>query len=371
MKHTILCVDDEVDNLDALERLFRNKYTVLKSSSGTAALEMLQNRDPSEPEIAVIITDQRMPGLNGVELLQHVLQLSPNTMRILLTGYTDIESIIDAVNDGQIYRYLNKPWDPVDLMGTVDRAAERYDMQKELGEKRRDLEKALSELQTLDRAKSQFMILVNHELKTPLTAILSFIQLLRETKLDEEQDLFTARVLKSAEKLKSIVDDVLIVVASEAQTLKPRIQPFEDNTLSFYLPADAQNSAADKKVKITSQWTNKKIVADRSMLEQIFNRLLHNAIKFAKNESLIEVRAVVVQPHRVRFSVYNQGPSISPSMINKIMNPFLLDEDVMNHSVGMGLGLTICHSYLKTLASSLHIENRPAGVEVHFELSCL
>lgn len=366
MKHTILCVDDEIDNVEALERLFRSKYTVLKSSSGAEAIQLLHQHP-----VSVIITDQRMPGISGTELLEKVLQIQPDTVRILLTGYTDLESIIGAVNEGQIYRYINKPWDPVDLMSTVDRAVERYQMQSELQQKTAELEQALRELQNLDKAKSQFMILINHELKTPLTAILSFLQLLRETKLDDEQDMYVSRVLKSAEKLKSIVEDVLIIVASEAQTLKPRIQPFDDQAITFYLSADAQNIASEKKIKITPKWSQKKVVGDKSMVEQIFNRLLHNAVKFAAPESTIEISTTMTNPHRVKYTVYNQGPNISPAMITKIMNPFLLDEDVMNHSVGMGLGLSICQSYLKVLSSQLKIENRPAGVEVSFELPCL
>jgi two-component system, sensor histidine kinase and response regulator len=371
MKHTILCVDDEIDNVEALERLFRSKYTVLKSSSGAQAIEILHHQLSLGLEVAVIITDQRMPGFSGVELLQKVIEISPHTMRILLTGYTDVESIIEAVNNGQIYRYINKPWDPVDLVSTVNRAAERYQLQKDLFSKNAELQSALTDLQSLDKAKSQFMILINHELKTPLTSILSFVQILKETELDDEQEKYASRILKSAEKLKSIIDDVLIIVAAEAQTLKPRIQPFEDNSISFYLPTDTQNQAAEKKIKITTQWLGKKIVGDRSMVEQVFNRLIQNAIKFANESSVIEIRAVLTNPHRAKFSIYNQGPSISPAMINKIMHPFLLDEDVMNHSVGMGLGLTICNSYLKSLASNLEIINRPAGVEAFFELPCL
>ncbi|MEQ1722922.1 MAG: response regulator, partial [Pseudobdellovibrio sp.] len=178
-KPKLLCVDDESDNLDALERLFRKKYEVLKATSAAKAFEILDNC----PDIAVIISDQRMPVISGVEFLEKSIASHINTSRILLTGYTDIESVIAAVNKGQIFRYLTKPWDAADLTNTTDQALEKYLLKTELKEKNNELQKALDELKSLDKAKNQFMILINHELKTPLTTILSFAGLLKETLL--------------------------------------------------------------------------------------------------------------------------------------------------------------------------------------------
>ena len=102
-KHTILCVDDEIDNVDALERLFRKKYTVLKATSGAEALKVL---DEHQGPVALIITDQRMPEMTGVEFLEKTLDSHPETVRILLTGYTDLESVIMVGNKGQNFKYL-------------------------------------------------------------------------------------------------------------------------------------------------------------------------------------------------------------------------------------------------------------------------
>jgi len=139
-KHTILCVDDEIDNVEALERLFRRKYTVLKATSGKEALAIL---DQHQNPISLIITDQRMPEITGVEFLEKTLQTHPETVRILLTGYTDLESVIMAVNQGQIFRYITKPWDPVDLANTVDHAIERYALGQELKQKTNNLPRHL------------------------------------------------------------------------------------------------------------------------------------------------------------------------------------------------------------------------------------
>lgn len=368
MKHTILCVDDEIDNVEALERLFRTKFRVLKATSGAQALELLdQNREP----ISVIITDQRMPQMTGVEFLKNSIDTHPDSIRILLTGYTDMESIISAVNNGQIYRYLNKPWDPVDLLSTVERASERFDMQRELKVKNAELAQALAELQTLDQAKNQFMILINHELKTPLTTILSFSELLHETRLNEEQDLCLDRIQKSANRLRELIDDVLLIVNAETKLLKPKISPFELSTFMTSFHPSLQKFLDQRQQTVKKSFVDKKVVGDQSLVQQVCERILQNASKFGRESSQIDFEILQVQPHRLQFRVFNQGSQISPQIVDKILKPFFLDEDVMNHSVGLGLGLTICQGILKALQSSLVIENQSNGVVVSFELPCL
>lgn len=125
MNHKILIVDDEEANLRALERLFRNDYSVLTVRSGEEALAILANHD-----IALLISDQRMPGMTGIELLERTVQLRPQMARILLTGYTDVNTLIEAVNCGHIYRYVTKPWKNEDLCLTVSRALEHFQANK-------------------------------------------------------------------------------------------------------------------------------------------------------------------------------------------------------------------------------------------------
>lgn len=367
-KQTILCVDDEIDNVQALERIFRGKYTVLKSTSGKQALEIL---DQHPEPIALILTDQRMPEMTGVEFLSQTITKFPDTVRILLTGYTDIESIISAVNSGQIYRYLTKPWDPVDLQNTVDRAVERFLMSREIREKNIELSKAYEELRTLDQAKNQFMILINHELKTPLTSILSFSELLKETHLNEEQELCLSRIKKSADRLKNLIDDSLIVVSAETKTLKPKNAPFDTNTMSISLSSEVQTMMKNKNQKLSISLLDQKILGDQALLQQAIHRLIHNAAKFGAEGSTIDFKMEETSAHRTKFSVSNIGSNIAPQVIDKIMKPFFIDEDVMNHSVGMGLGLTVCQSILKAHRSSLVIENTGSGVSVSFELASL
>lgn len=363
-KSTILCVDDEVDNLDALERLFRKKYHVLRASSGQEALKIL-NQHPGE--VAAIITDQRMPEMTGVEFLEKSLDSRPETVRMLLTGYTDLDSVISAVNKGQIYRYLTKPWDPVDLNNTLDRAVERYLIGQELKHKNDQLSAAYSELKTLDQAKSNFMILINHELKTPLTGVLNFAALLNETNLDEEQKLFVNRIQRSADRLQMLIDDVLIVVKSEMGQLKAETKPLQIEPGLFYLNEQQKSELNKKNQTLQENGPRPPVLGDASQIRQIIQRILHNAIKFGSESSIIEINTEI-QDQKLSIAILNRGSRITEHVIDRIFKPFFIDENVMNHSSGTGMGLTICQVLLTLHGSGIQVKNLPDGVSVGFQL---
>jgi two-component system response regulator HupR/HoxA len=119
----ILAVDDEQSSLNAIYRTLRREYDVILSLNGQSALEVLKNQ-----KIAVILGDQRMPEMTGVQFFKKSLDIQPDATRILITGYSDIEAIIQAINDGQVFYYINKPWEPDDLRIIIRRAAEQYQL---------------------------------------------------------------------------------------------------------------------------------------------------------------------------------------------------------------------------------------------------
>ena len=122
MTYKILFVDDETANLRLLERLFRNDYEMLVAESGAEALEILSVHD-----VAVIISDQRMPEMTGIDFLKRAAEMRPQTVRIMLTGYTDAEALVEAINSGIVYKYITKPWNNEDLRHTIKRALQHYE----------------------------------------------------------------------------------------------------------------------------------------------------------------------------------------------------------------------------------------------------
>jgi serine phosphatase RsbU (regulator of sigma subunit)/FixJ family two-component response regulator len=125
-KLKLMVVDDELDNLDLLYRTFRRDFQVYKASHARAAIEILDK----EGEMAVIISDQRMPEMNGTEFLSRTVDRFPDTIRILLTGFTDVEDLVDAINSGQVFKYITKPWNPDRLKAIVGQAVDTYTVLK-------------------------------------------------------------------------------------------------------------------------------------------------------------------------------------------------------------------------------------------------
>ncbi|HKP86255.1 MAG TPA: response regulator [Blastocatellia bacterium] len=152
MNYTILAVDDEPANLRMLERLFHKDYRVLTATSGENALAILQRES-----VSLIITDQRMPGMTGTELLRESLRTNPDTIKIILTGYTDVSALTDAINSTRIYKFVSKPWDPITLKQTVRDAFREHETvirQKQLVNDLMKLARAYPDIFNAERAQT-------------------------------------------------------------------------------------------------------------------------------------------------------------------------------------------------------------------------
>jgi len=158
--YPVLVVDDEVENLQAFVLNFRNEFTVVTAESGEAALAALRER-----EFAVIISDQRMPGMSGVELLEKTVVSHPRLIRIIVTGYTDNESLISAINQGRIYRYITKPWGPEDIRITLKRAIERYALDAHNRQLVGDLRREKAELKRMVQEQTLALRQANERLR--------------------------------------------------------------------------------------------------------------------------------------------------------------------------------------------------------------
>jgi len=126
-KGSILLVDDEANILGSLRRLLRREnYELLTATSAEEGLKILEQR-----EVNLIISDQRMPGMQGVEFLKKAMELCPDTIRIILSGYTDVDTVTAAINEGRVYQFILKPWNDEELKITIKRALEQYELQME------------------------------------------------------------------------------------------------------------------------------------------------------------------------------------------------------------------------------------------------
>src|SRR5262249_6751692 len=157
--------------VQSVQDLLRLEYRVIGATSAKSGMKILQ-----EQEVHIVMTDQRMPEMTGVQFLHQVRGEHPGAIRLLFTGYADIKAGIDAINQGNVYRYITKPWDSDELLAIIRQAAEQYDLivernrlLAELQVKNQELEKANTELRQSNELKEAFIKVASHELRTPLT----------------------------------------------------------------------------------------------------------------------------------------------------------------------------------------------------------
>jgi DNA-binding NtrC family response regulator len=150
-RFSVLVVDDEQDNLDAFRFVFRKSFTLHYATSGAEALDMLGTLDP-----AVIVSDQRMPGMSGIDLLGEALRRRPDTVGVLLTAYTDMPVLLEAINSGAVYRYVQKPWDSKELTVILRQSIERFFTLRENRRLREQLARYAGYLETEQRDPIDF-----------------------------------------------------------------------------------------------------------------------------------------------------------------------------------------------------------------------
>jgi two-component system sensor histidine kinase/response regulator len=366
--NSILIVDDEKDNLEALNRLLRAQFNVTMTTSPFEALKLVQKN-----EYSVIVSDQRMPEMNGVDLLEKTKRFSPDTIRILLTGYTDIESVVEAINRGNIYRYVAKPWNPDELKVTLRQADEAFMLHKALESQNdalemanEELKLALEELNRLDQAKARFLSLISHELNTPLTVLISFADLLAEKReaLPSEAAKASVAISKVAKRFSEIISEVLTYVRLESGG-NLRLQ--ETDFKLLVEQAAGMLSAETEKKKLVLNISSPAELTVRCDIEKMklaVSRLIHHAIENAPAQSEVKV-SLTTEKNAVKCSVWRAGDTMDEGAFE----PFVASNEPLHHHQNLGLGLAICKLILEAHGGEIGLESsQQSGTRIDLSL---
>ncbi len=374
-RHTLLIVDDEPDVLDSLRHQFHRTYRVLTKTSGMDAVETL-----TTDEVDLILSDQRMPGMTGDQLLKRARELKPEAIRMLFTGYADIQAVISAVNEGHIFRYILKPWDSAELEGIIRQGVDQYDL---LAERRRliaelqstnaQLVTANQELARAGKLKTAFIEVASHEFNTPINLVLGFTELLKLSSVnrpDQEMEILR-QITSSGRQLARLVTNMLTLLRAEdfRRTLKTEpvnlielIQKAIDQVRPF-LEARRLNLVTELDEDLGP------FELDAEKISAVLINLITNAIKFTPDGGTIELVGRAAPEQTVEILVQDRGVGLEPEELRHVFQPFFTQLDPSRHSSGdfgfnkrgLGLGLSIAKSFVEMHGGTIAAECRDGG----------
>lgn len=380
-KPKILYVDDEENNLLVFKSSFRRYYDIYVATSGAGGMEILKEHD-----IAVIITDQRMPGMTGVEFLK---QLPSNLLaiRMVLTGFTDVAAIIDAINSGKVYRYITKPWDKDELKVTIDNALEALNLRKnnqaliqELKEtneqleqkvvaRTAELEKVLAaineqkhELEELNATKDKFFSIVAHDLRTPVSSLAGFSAMLSkygDQMSSEEISKFSKDLHKSVKNALSLVENLLTWARTQMDKMEHSPKAVGINALVEEAIAQLENSAKDKEISLTKEFTaEQQVFADENHLRLILRNMITNAIKFTPEGGSITVATSQPGKGKAVLRVEDTGVGMNEEKLAKLFK--IGDANSTSGTAGekgTGLGLVLCKEFVEKNGGEIRVSS--------------
>ena len=365
----LMVVDDEPEVLRSLHDLFRREYRVLTFERGSEALAKLEEVDPP-----VILSDQRMPELSGVEFLRRAKAARPDAVRLLMTGYADIKAVIDAINEGNVFRYLTKPSEPDELIAVVRQAVEHHDL---IVERRRlvaELRESNDQLREADRVKRAFIEVASHELNTPVAIVLGMADLWDlEMGADatESERSWVARIRKAGARLAGTVERMLKLLqanrfgetlARREAELAPIVRAVADD-LRPYLEARHQGLELELDPGLGAA------EVDASKVEDMLMNLAVNAVKFTPDGGTIRIEGRPEGADRVALAVSDEGAGIGPEERKHLFEPFFTGFDTSHHSSGdvgfgkrgIGLGLCLVKTFAELHGGTVAVESPPGG----------
>jgi signal transduction histidine kinase len=371
-RHTILVVDDEPDVVKSVKDLLRLDYKVLGATRASEAVEILRGE-----EVHLVMTDQRMPEMTGVQFLSKVRGDYPEAIRLLFTGYADIRAVIDAINQGNVYRYITKPWDPDELQSVIREACERYDLLVErkrlfalLQTQNRELEAVNNQLRAANELKTNFIQVASHELRTPLTILLGLAGVAqRPTTPAPEQKLWLKKIEQAGGRLQRIVDQLVSMLSANQFDRMLDRRPTDISALLREASEDIRPFIELRKQNVSLDIPEMGVVSvDAGKVRDSVNHLLLNAIKFTPDGGRISMIARVATREAIEgieVSVSDTGVGIDPQSQPRLFEPFFTGFDVSHHSSGtfehgkkgIGLGLSIVRAFVELHGGTIRVKS--------------
>ncbi|MBG9375045.1 hybrid sensor histidine kinase/response regulator [Panacibacter sp. DH6] len=340
-KISVLFIDDESNNLLSFQASFRRKYKIFLANSPAEGMGIL-----SKEQVQVIIADQRMPQTTGVEFFQIVRKAHPDPIRILLTGYTDAEAIIDAINKGEIYRYIKKPWDEFELQNAIQNAYEIYVTREKLNRKISELEKTNDEL-------NRFVYSTSHDLRSPLASVMGILNLAKMENSVQDPNGYLGMIETCVNKMDTFIQKIIEYYKSirvEQEHTRIDFNVLLDESIQLFKmqrPDITYNLNVDQ---------DGVFMNDAFRMSVIIDNLISNAVKYQKpTEPNPKVEVTVKSDDRkATIKIEDNGVGILDNHLNNIFKMFFRSNNTVN---GLGIGLYIVKEALTRIGGEISVHS--------------
>ena len=372
-RYTLLVIDDSDDDLQPTFDHLSHLFEVVESRTVTDAITILKTR-----EVHIILTDQGIPQMLQRHFLKEMAGDYPEAVQTIFTGDTELDLIIDAINQGYVFRYLSKPWRIVELRDVLTVAAQQYDqiverntLLKELEEMNLELQESNQQLMELDRLKTAFMAVASHELRTPVTLIGGFASLLEmsaDKVTPERVKDTTSKIAEGARRLERIIRRMFQMLESGEVAETMHFEEVNPLTLIQGALEDAQPFIEKREIQLNVDLEDvRTISADASKIKDVLDNLLLNAIKFTPDGGRIDIEmSDDSDGEMVEITVRDHGVGIAEEDLQHIFEPMFSTFDTLHHSSGVyefqrrgiGLGLTVSKKFVELHDGNIRLESK-------------
>jgi two-component system sensor histidine kinase/response regulator len=357
IKPNILYVDDLQTNLTLFRATFEKYYQIFLANSAPKALEILKKE-----KIQVLVTDQRMPGMAGTELLEVVSRDYPEIRRFLLTAYTDFETVVEAVNKGHIHGYINKPLESDEVKKSINNSLEVYYLREKNKLILSDLERANQELSELDSIKTGILKIMSREIRTPLNRIMGTIHLLKD-KIESEELIQVINILDtSVSRLEHFSSMAEQISALKSRERKLKLEEISIKQLVEYGLVETSDQIREKDIKVDVRHEKElKIKADFELLISCFVSVMDHAIQHTGPVETISIIADK-QDDKAIIDIINSGKNYTEKRLEDLKEHFTRPTRQLDLSFGIELALAQLIMELHKGNIGLLIRNQDAVV---------
>lgn len=385
-KSKILYIDDEEASLTGFKSIFRDNYDIFTARSAEEGYNIMHKMP-----IDLVISDQRMPGISGVDFLQKIRVEYPDTVRMLITGYSDIDAVIKSINGSMITYYFTKPYEEKDMRLIMDNSLEKKKLIKQNQElydrlqllvqdleqkqivlkeeivRRQEVEQelvlALDKAEESSRLKSSLLSNLNHEFRTPMNSILGFSELMKVTESLEAVRTMAVMINTSGKRLLKTLNSMVDLAIFEADDKPPDMEWIDLSEMAGQVANDFKDLAKRKNLTIALSAPSGVMTRfNRSFVNIIITNLIDNAIKFTHKGSVqIQVsKETEGGSESAIFRVSDTGIGIAPEFHTRVFEDFRqVSEGQGRYYEGLGIGLSLCKRILTRLKGEISLQSVP------------